>query len=128
MRSANALRIVLGIFAAILASGTLVAFAWAQAPAPPGPARVAAIETTAPLQDHSEASIKAAIKVAAATAVRGALAMGLPRIQFLQALVHTDMVSVQILATDTEAGGERVEPEPGRGPGPRSGQPPRLEL
>lgn len=118
------LRIALSVLAAILASGTLVASAWAQAPAPPGSARVAAIEATAPLQDHSEASIKAAIKVAAATAVRGALAMGLPRIQFLQAFVHTDMVSVQILATDTEAGGERGAPEPDSGVGP----PPKVEL
>jgi len=129
MRS-HAVHVALGILAVILASGTVIASAWAQAPtAPPAPGRLAAIGVTALLQDHSEQSIKAAIKEAAKTAVRGALAMGPPWIQLVQAYVDTDMVTVQILASDTEPGGEEeAEPGSGRGLRPLSGELSRLDL
>ena len=68
----------------------------------PALARVAAIETTAPLADHSEEGIKTAIKQAVMTAVRGAVAMGFEWIQVRQAVVFTDLVSVQILASDQQ--------------------------
>ncbi|HEV8310090.1 MAG TPA: hypothetical protein VGW35_20705 [Methylomirabilota bacterium] len=70
--------------------------------ASPAIARVAAIETTAPLDDHSKTSIEEAVTQALRTAVRGAMAMGLPWVRVRQALVFTDMVSVQILASDSE--------------------------
>jgi hypothetical protein len=74
--------------------------------ATPALARVAAIETTAPLADQSEDSIRAAIQQAVLTAVRGAVAMGLQWVQVRQARVFTDLVSVQILASDHEPEGE----------------------
>jgi hypothetical protein len=77
--------------------------------ATPALARVAAIETTAPLADQSEDSIKAAIQQAVLTAVRGAVAMGLQWVQVRQARVFTDLVSVQILASDQEPEGEEEQ-------------------
>jgi hypothetical protein len=70
--------------------------------ATPALARVASIETTAPLADQSEDSIKAALEQAVLTAVRGAVAMGLLWVHIRQAVVFTDVVTVQILASDSE--------------------------
>ncbi len=69
--------------------------------ASPALARVAVIETMAPLQDHTEQIIKLALKDAIQSAVKGAVAMGLPWIKVGEAHVLEDMVTVQILATDT---------------------------
>jgi hypothetical protein len=74
--------------------------------ATPALARVASIETTAPLADQSEDSIKAALEQAVSTAVRGAVAMGFLWVHVRQAVVFTDLVSVQILASDRELGSE----------------------
>jgi hypothetical protein len=81
--------------------------------ASPGLARVAAIETTAPLSDHAEQSVRAALEEAVNTAVKGAVAMGLRWFKISKALVLEDLVAVQILATDTasEPEGEGT-PEP----------------
>ena len=81
--------------------------------ASPGLARVAAIETTAPLSDHAEQSVRAALEEAVNTAVKGAVAMGLRWFKISKALVLEDLVTVQILATDTasEPEGEGT-PEP----------------
>jgi ABC-type polar amino acid transport system ATPase subunit len=68
----------------------------------PALARVAAIETTAPLVDHSTEAVEAALTQAVLTAVRGAVAMGLTWVQVHQAHVYADVVSVQIVASDTE--------------------------
>ncbi len=85
--------------------------------ATPALARVAAIETTAPLADQSEDSIKAAIEQAVLTAVRGAVAMGFQWVQVRQARVFTDLVSVQILASDQEPEGEEEQaPDDGAEP------------
>lgn len=84
--------------------------------ATPALARVAAIETTAPLADQSEESIKAALKQAVLTAVRGAVAMGFQWVQVRQALVFADVVSVQILASDSEPQGEEETAAPDLGP------------
>lgn len=65
-------------------------------------ARTAAIETTAPLADHSDASIEAAVKEAVAIAIRGALAMGFQWVQLHEAAVLDDAVSIRILAGDAE--------------------------
>lgn len=95
----------------------------------PSLARMAAIETTAPLQDHSEQSIKAAVTEAVETAVRGALAMGLPWIHLRGALVLADMVTVQILATDMEPKGEEAgEPSPNDEHDLTPSQPARFDL
>lgn len=72
--------------------------------ASPALAGVAAIETTAALPDQSEASVKAAVDMAVATAVQGAKAMGLPRIELRGARVLPGAVTVLIIAKDGDAG------------------------
>ena len=76
-------------------------------------AKVAIIQTTAPLQDHAQPSIEAAFKEAMQTAMRGALAMGCSWVTLSKALVLENMVTVQILATDTKPDEEGGEEEPG---------------
>ena len=66
-----------------------------------GLAKVATIQTTAPLQDHAEPSVKAAFKEAVEAALKGAVAMGLHWVQISKAFVLEDAVAVQLLATDT---------------------------
>ena len=78
----------------------------------PGEATLARIETTAPLQNHAEPSVQAALKEAVEAAVKGAVAMGLPWVHLNRAVVLADVVAVQILATDT-APEEEMEEEPG---------------
>jgi hypothetical protein len=80
----------------------------------PAWARVAAIETTAPLQDHAEQSINAALQDALETAMKGALAMGLPWVKISRALVLENVVTVQLLATDTDPEGEDASWQGGR--------------
>lgn len=96
--------------------------------ASPALAGVATIETTAPLSDHSEQSITMAFKTAVETAVRGAVAMGLPRVQLRQAVVLEDMVAIRIRATDMEPDAETPEPDPDETPGDGAGEPGRLDL
>ena len=76
-------------------------------------ARVAAIETTAPLLDHTELSVRAAVEEAVDTAVKGAAAMGLRWYKVSKTLVLEHLVAVQIFATDRapEPEGEAA-PEP----------------
>lgn len=68
----------------------------------PAIAAMAAIETTAELPDQSEASVKAAVDQAVATAVQGAKAMGLPRVELRGARVLPGVVTVLIIAKDVE--------------------------
>jgi len=91
--------------------------------ASPAVAGMAMIQTMAPLQDHAEQSIEIAFKEAMQTAVRGALAMGFSWVKISKAPVLENMVTVQILATDTRPEGEEGEEEssPGGGLGPWSG-------
>jgi hypothetical protein len=88
---------------------------------------MAVIQTMAPLQDHAKQSIEAAFKEAMQTALKGALAMGFSWVKLSQALVLEDMVTVQILATDTRPEGGEGEGEeeslPGGEPGAGSAQP-----
>jgi hypothetical protein len=81
---------------------------------PPAWARVAAIETTAPLQDHAEQTINAALQDAVETAMRGAVAMGLSWVKINRVRVLQNMVTVQLLATDTDPEGEEVSWQGGR--------------
>ncbi len=82
--------------------------------ASPGLARVAEIEATAPLSDHGEPSVRAALAEAVSTAVRGAVAMGLRWYKISKAIVLEDQVAVKILATDSVSEPEgTVAPESG---------------
>jgi hypothetical protein len=63
-----------------------------------GPTQVAAIETTAPLDDQSEGAVKSAIATAVQTAARGAVAMGLPWVRIKSAYVRDGYVGVQVFA------------------------------
>ncbi len=89
--------------------------------------RMAVIQTMAPLQDHANQSIEAAFKEAMQTALKGALAMGFSWVKLSKALILENMVTVQILVTDTrpEGGGEDGGEEslPGGEPGAGSAQP-----
>ncbi len=97
--------------------------------ASPALAGVAAIQATAPLEDHSEPAVRAAVKTAVETAVRGAVAMGLPWVQLRQAVVLEDIVVVHVLATDTKPDdGQKLEPGPGEKPDAKSDRPGGLDL
>ncbi len=70
--------------------------------ATPALAGMAAIETTAALPDQSETSVKAAVDQAVNTAIQGAKAMGLPRVELRGARVLPGAVTVLIIARDTD--------------------------
>jgi hypothetical protein len=70
----------------------------------PAMAGGALIETTAPLADRSEESVKTAVIAAIDKAVRGASAMGFAWFQLRDAQVSGNEVAVQILATDEDPG------------------------
>lgn len=76
----------------------------------PGLAGVATIEATAPLQDHSQESIRAAFMEALKAAVGQAEAMGLPWVAINEVRVLEHKVTVELLASDTDP-----EREEGRG-------------
>jgi hypothetical protein len=82
----------------------------------------ALIETTAPLADGSEASVKAAVVAAIETAVRGASAMGFAWVQLRDAQVSGNQVAIQILATDEPQEVDEVTP----GTEPDATQPPQI--
>ncbi|HEV8438839.1 MAG TPA: hypothetical protein VGT40_12145 [Methylomirabilota bacterium] len=88
------MRILIRLSLALLAVATLSS---------PAFARIAAIQTTEPLADQSQGSIETATKQAVEVAVKGAIAMGLPRVHLHRAVVVKDVVVVQILATDEAA-------------------------
>jgi hypothetical protein len=96
----------------VLALG-LLAMLGALALASPAGARVAAIETSASLDDHSEDAVMAAVRQAVVTAVRGAVAMGLPWIRLRDAAVTGDRVTVLVVATDVEPDDDEAESDPG---------------
>jgi hypothetical protein len=62
----------------------------------------ALIETTAPLADRSEASVKAAVIAAIDKAVRGAAAMGFAWFELRDAQISGNEVAIQILAGDDD--------------------------
>ncbi len=59
-------------------TAALVLVLWPAVPVSPGAARLATFETTAPLQGSTEHAVKTALREAAETAVKAAVAMGLP--------------------------------------------------
>ena len=99
------------LLGATLAFGLLVCSAQ-----PAALAGGALIETTAPLADHSQESVKAAVIAAIDKAVRGAAAMGFAWLQLREAQVSGDQVAIQILATD-ERPEDADEIDPGGTPG-----------
>ena len=70
--------------------------------ASPAVGGLAAIETTAPLADQSEESVKAAVTKAVEQAMEGARAMGLPRVELRGARVLPGAVSVLVIAKDVD--------------------------
>lgn len=101
--------------------------------ASPSLARVAAIETSAPLKDQSQQSVKMAVTEAVNTAVRVAVAMGLPWLQVRNAFVLKDMVTLHFIASDIEPeeeqeGEEMPEPGSNEPPGAEAGRSQRLDL
>jgi hypothetical protein len=88
----------------------------------PALAGMAAIETTAPLTDESEASVKAAVSQAVEQAMQGAKAMGLPKIELRGARVLPGAVTVLIIAKDVDVDpledmlGTQYDAEGGDGP------------
>lgn len=81
------------------------------AEAVPSPVEMAAIEATAPLEDASEESVKAAITIAVQKAARGALAMGLPWLQVQSAYVRSGYVGVHVVAMTKPPQGTEESPD-----------------
>jgi hypothetical protein len=79
--------------------------------ASPALARTTTIETSAPLEDQSEQSIRAALMEAVESAVREAVAQGYSWVRLTQAQVHEDEVTVRLLASDTRPEGETEQEE-----------------
>ena len=104
---------------------TVVVVAAGMVPSP-ALAELASIQTTAPLAEASEQGIEAAVEQVLVSAIRGALAMGLPWVQLRQAIVLPEggMVSVQILASDRNPVEEEPSDTPDDEPAPREVRPP----
>jgi len=100
---------------ALILVGTLVSPSFAQ---------MALIAATAPLADHAEVTVNAAMKQAIHTAMRGAAAMGLPHMHLRRALVLQDAVLVQIVAADTDASDDLDMTDPTPEPDADSSAPP----
>ncbi len=78
-------------------------------------AETATIDAWAPIADHSEHAIKAALVAALKAAIQQAEALGLTWVTITQAFVSEDKVTVQLLARDTDPGeGERKPGTPAR--------------
>jgi hypothetical protein len=93
---------------------------------PSAAAGAALIETTAPLADRSEESVKAAVKAAIDQAVRGAAAMGFEWFELRDAQVSGNEVAVQILATN-DAPDDAAELDRDQDPGVRDEDEDRAE-
>jgi phage baseplate assembly protein W len=62
------------------------------------------------LDDESDEAVRAAIERAVQAAVRGAVAMGLPRVELRGARGARGTVTVQVLALEAEPEGPQDEP------------------
>ena len=67
-------------------------------------ARTVAIESTVPLADDSEETLRSAIKKAIENAVRGAAALGLRAMQVNGAQVFSNALMLRLIATDDDPG------------------------
>lgn len=99
-------RFLLSFVAVGAAAGTLL---WGAVL--PANAAMAAIETVQALEDESDEAVQAAVERAVQAAVRGAVAMGLPLVEFRGARVLPGMVTVQVLARESESGPAEEELE-----------------
>jgi hypothetical protein len=92
------------------------------APASPSAAVVVEIEKTAPVRDHTEVALRAALEAAVAAAITEAVAMGLPWVRMSHARFPETAVAVRILATDADPAAETQEDArgPDTGSGPRT--------
>ena len=90
------------------------------APASPSAATVIEIERTAPLRDHTEASLRGALEAAVTAAITDAVAMGLPWVRMNYVRFFETAVAVRIFATDVDPAAETGDDawEPGADPGP----------
>ena len=87
--------------------------------------QVAIIEITAPLPDTSEGSINSALDSALESAVRGAAAMGLPRVEIHSVYVGDGYVALQVLAATQPPAAADTEGSSRRAPAaPRAGRTP----
>ena len=78
----------------------------------PAFARVATIEATAPLANHSEAAIRTAEMVAIGKALEDARAKGLRLLRLERAVVEEATVTLRLLATDDDDAAAAREPAP----------------
>ena len=80
----------------------------------PGPAwaRMVAIEASAPLTDHSEASMERALRGAVELCVQHASSLGLLRVKFERAVLLRDRLIVMMLATDEDTEDAESVPQP----------------
>ncbi len=109
--------------------GLVLAFSLVLSSVSPGLAGVATIEATAPLQDHSQESIKAAFIEALKAAVGQAEAMGLPWVAINEVQILEHKVTIQLLATDTDPESEEGQGrERDRAERTAFGSPARLDL
>ena len=69
---------------------------------PPAWARTVVIESTVPLADNSEETLRSAVKKAIENAVRGAAALGLRAISVNGAQVFSNALMLRLLATDDD--------------------------
>src|SRR5215475_10725609 len=72
---------------------------------------MAVIETTAQLSEHSNEGVKTAVLTAVETAARGAKAMGFTQITVKGVRVLSQMVVVQVVATDSSSGAMPDRPD-----------------
>ena len=86
---------------------------------------MAVIETTAQLSEHSNEGVKMAVLTAVETAARGAKAMGFTQITVKGVRVLSQMVVVQVVATDSSSGSMPGGPDQDDEAGPPKGN--RLE-
>src|SRR5262245_9450221 len=86
---------------------------------------IAVIETTAQLSEHSNEGVKTAVLTAVETAARGAKAMGFTQITVKGVRVLSQIVVVQVVATDSSSGSMPDGPGQDDEAGPSKGN--RLE-
>lgn len=85
----------------LVAAGTATATLWAAVL--PAHAAMATIEAVQALEDESDEAVQAAVQRAVQAAVRGGVAMGLPLVELRGARVLPGMVTVQVLARESES-------------------------
>ena len=86
---------------------------------------MAVIETTAQLSEQSNEGVKTAVLTAVEMAARGAKAMGFTQITVKGVRVLSEMVVVQVVATDSSSGSMPGGPDQDDDAGPSKGN--RLE-